>query len=202
MPITKLEEVHESRLTWPENKPRAAHRGKSPFRSEIAKAETEVRWEMPRWGVRDGDYIVSRNRTRTFAGDPGVALWWLDRKKQLKVVACDKYDTIAANLHAIYLTLDAMRALDRWGAYTLEQASEGAKVAMLPPPPSMEQTHWSKVLGMEQSVGIGFSSLDRLAIAERRYRSEMANIQERSDEAAMVRFNLAIEAARKELKGG
>jgi protein gp37 len=197
MPITKLEEVHESRLTWPENKPRAAHRGKSPFRSEIAKAEQEVRWEMPRWGVRDGDYIVSRNRTRAFAGDPGVALWWLDRKKQLKVVACDKYDTIAANLHAIYLTLDAMRALDRWGAYTIEQASEGAKVAMLPPPPSHEARHWTKIFQMAAYDTL--APLDRLAIAERRYRQEMANAG--ADEKAMVRFNLAIEAARKELKG-
>ncbi len=38
----------------------------------------------------------------------------------------------------IYLTLDAMRALERWGAYTMEQAVEGAKLA-LPPPEGMER---------------------------------------------------------------
>jgi hypothetical protein len=195
MPITRLEEVHESRLTWPENKPRAGGRVGSPFRTEVDKAEREIKYELERWGARD--YIISRNRTRIFAGDPAAAVWWLDRKRQLKVIGCDKYVKPADNLHAIYLTLDAMRALDRWGAYTIEQASEGAKVAMLPPPAGSEQLSWRIVLG---DVPINLTPDDRLAILEKRYRNK-ASEAGHDNEPVLRRLIAAIEAARQELKG-
>lgn len=138
--ITDLGQVTESRLCWPENKPRAARRVNSPFRRpEVASAVKRIEDEMTRWGIRA--YIVSRNNQRIYAGDPATAVWWQDKKKAVRVLACDKYDTLGSNLHALYLTLDAMRALERWGAYTAEQAAEGARLA-LPPPATPKTSPW------------------------------------------------------------
>jgi hypothetical protein len=194
--ITQLDEVREGRLCWPEHKPRAAHRIDGPFKTGLDKALQEIKWEIERW--RPLDYVISRNNQRIFAGDPAAALWWSSRKPpasgpNLRVLACDKYTSMAANAHAIYLTLDAMRALERWGAYTMEQAIEGAKLA-LPPPPGADAVDWRMVLG---AVAAGVACEDALAIVNARYRRKAADAQ--GDEAELRRLNLAIEAARKEL---
>jgi hypothetical protein len=206
MPITSLDQVTEFPLCWPEGKPRAARRQEGNphgWNATLAAAHQKIEDEMRRMGARG--YVISMSPRHKFGSrDPGCAVWWNQKKLnqagqyELRVIACDAFDKAEVNLYAIGLTLDRMRAIERYGAYTSEQAFEGAR-QMLPPPPGSEQTHWTKVLGMENGVGIGLSALDRLAIAERRYRQEMANAG--ADEKAMVRFNLAIAAARKELKG-
>jgi hypothetical protein len=189
--ITNLERVLENRLTWPESKSRAAHRTKSPFRSrEVATEQREIEYELERWRIRQ--FIISRNHQRIYAGDPGAAVWWLDRKRQLRVLACDKWTTLGENLHAIRLTLEAMRALERWGAYTAEQAAEGARPA-LPPPGYEAARRWREVLAMPHADGL--SAEDQLVLAERRYRE-----RSRGKGEADLELNAAIEAARKELR--
>jgi hypothetical protein len=180
--ITALEQVTESRLCWPDGKPRSALRVNSPFKTEVAKATLEIEYEMERWRI--GAYIISRNNQRVFAGDPAAALWWLDNEKQLRVLAADKYTTLAANLHAIYLTLDAMRALERWGAYSAEQAAEGAKLLALPSPDA--PPHWSLVIQVDRAWP--------LPAIEGMYRSAMKG----ADPERMRALNAAIEAARAE----
>ena len=189
-------DVREGRLTWPEQKPRASHRVRGAFHSQLDKALQHLRGEIERW--RPLDYIISRNNQRVYAGDPAVALWWVDRKtRELRVLACDKYDTMASNAHAIYLTLYAIRALERWGAYTMEQAAQGAKLALPPPEGMSTETPWRSVLG---EVPPGIVKDDALAIIQSRYRKRMAECNGDGPEA--VRLNLAIEKARTELSGG
>lgn len=184
MLITELGQVRESQLTWPDNKPRASQRVKSSFATEITKATREIEWEMERWRIKT--FIISRNNLRVFAGDPGAALWWADEKKQMRVLACDKYTQLASNLHAIYLTLDAMRALERWGAYSAEQASEGAKLLALPPP-NRGPDWWIVIPRVVREWP--------LPAIEGMYRDALKTAD---NEARRVSLNLAIEEARKE----
>jgi hypothetical protein len=180
--ITELAQVTESRLCWPDNKPRAAQRRTSAFKDREAGRETRlIEEEMFRWRV--SGYIVSRNHQRIFAGDPGAALWW--QQGGLRVLACDCYTRLADNLHAIYLTLDAMRALERWGAYTAEQAAEGARLAL--PPPEIERP-WFEVLGVADTT--------LLPVAEAVYRA-LAKLEGEGGKR-LTELNLAIEQARKE----
>lgn len=213
MTITNLDEVRESGLTWPEDKPRSASRQDSPFmsrvpfydngsstprykrqRPQVDAEEQSVRQELARWSVRE--FIVSRNRTRTLSGsgDVGVAVWWVAKDKSLRVLACDRWATLGENMHAIVLTLDAMRGLERWGAYTAEQAAEGAKLA-LPPPAGSETIDWRLVLAVTGMDAL--PKADLLDIANARYRRAAANAS--GDDAELRRLNLAIEAARKDL---
>ena len=70
--ILSLDEVFESRLCWPDSKPRAAQRNASAFKStEVAKEQRRIEGELSRWGIRH--YIISRNNQRLFAGDPAAA---------------------------------------------------------------------------------------------------------------------------------
>lgn len=193
--ITDLSQVSETRLTWPDSKPRAARRERGPFRPhEVMSEQRELEFELERWGIRQ--FIVSRNNQRIFAGDPGVAVWWLDRKKHIRVLACDRWETLAANMHALCLTFNAMRALERWGAYTAEQAAEGARLA-LPAPDGEGAPNWRGAFQMASSAHQSLPRAEQLAIANAKYRELSRAVA--GHEADMRRLNLAIEAARKEL---
>lgn len=188
--ITDLGQVTESRVCWPETKPRTGSRSESPFRRpSVDREQVEIETELGRWGLRK--FIISKNNQRIYAGDPACAVWWLDRRGELRVLACDKYQTLGANMHAIRLTLEAMRALERWGAYTAEQAAEGARLLALPAP---EGADWRRLLGFVS----GLPSDKQLVLVEHSYR-EMSRAAA-GDDARQRTLNLAIEAARKELR--
>lgn len=189
--ITTLDQVSEQRLCWPETKPRAAQRIDGAFKGhEVASVENRIGWEMARWGIRA--YIISRNNQRLFAGDPGAALWWTDRQGELRVLACDKYKKLANNLRAIQITLEAMRGLERWGAYTAEQAAEGARLA-LPAPDSDSVPDWRKLFGHID----GIPNDKQLVLVEHDYRAKSREANGNAERQKIL--NLAIEAARKEL---
>lgn len=192
--ITALEQVAEGRLCWPDSKPRSAQRIASAFKGrEVVRETKEIEWEMDRWRVRH--WIMSRNNQRIFSGDPAAALWWNDRRSgDIRVLACDKYTKLADNIHAILLTLNAMRALERWGAYTAEQAAEGARLAL--PPPAEDRIDWQTILGAKRDWPI--------EAVEAMWKNKVAHSHpdRGGDPAKMAELNAAMDAARKELARG
>ena len=196
MPITELDQVTEARLTWPEHKPRTSSRARSPFRNTSIDGEIrQIGWEMGRWGALD--FILSRTSLRMHAADPGVALWWVTKKARhdLRVLACDKYPTQGENAHAIRLTLVAMRALERWGAYSADEAAEGTRLRLAPPEGMSGDVPWRTVLG---ALPPGIDAQTALDVLKSRYYRQAAAAN--SDEGALRRLNLAWEAAQRELK--
>lgn len=194
--ISSLDQVSEYPLCWPDNKPRVAQRIDSKFKASLAKAHRLVEDEMGRWHVRG--FVLSMapafKRTTT---DPAVALWFNMRTKagnELRVLACDTYRLQEHNAYAIGLTLGALRMVQRYGTYSLEQAAEGAKLA-LPAPPGSVRPHWRQILG---DLPAGVAGTDALAIVERRYRSKAA--EHSTDEKMLLDLNLAIEQAREEIR--
>lgn len=200
MTIQTLDDVTEFPLCWPDNKPRAAERIDTPFKATMARAQQEIAEEMPRWSARH--WVISMApQYRQGLIDPGVALWWShpvltpDGRRysyDLRVLACDTYRLREANLHAIYLTLDRLRSLGRYGTYDLTQASAGARLA-LPPPAGEERVDWRRVF----EVIPGIPNAKQLVLVEHEYRtkSRAAN----GDEQRMRELNAAIAAARLEL---
>ena len=192
--ITDIRDVRERELTWPESRPRTSSRRNSSFyNTEVDKCERQVIAEIER--LRPLDFVISRNRQRHLAGDPGVAVWWVDRKsKELRVLASDRYHTMAENLRALALTLEAMRALDRWGVYTLEQAVEGARAA-LPPPDSHKKRAWWEIL----EVGSNWP-LEAIELKYQRLAKE-AHPDAGGSGDRMAELNSAIAEARKAVQG-
>jgi hypothetical protein len=123
----------------------------------IADGTQRVLGELQRFGVRDGDAIISTNLQLRLDGlprsdqraptDPGVAVYWQRRNdKTTKCMATDRYDRVADNLAAIAATLEAMRAIERHGgAQILDRAFMGFEA--LPAPGQTTARGWREVFG-------------------------------------------------------
>jgi hypothetical protein len=109
--------------------------------------------ELRRLGVIEGDWLVSSNlRTRldglpysnqTDPADPGVAVYFrLGAARKARVLACDKWDRVADNLAAIAGHIEAIRAQERYGVGTLEQAFAGYAAL-----PANTAQNWRAVFG-------------------------------------------------------
>lgn len=195
--ITSLDQVSEFPLCWPDNKPRAAHRIDSRFKATLATAHRLIEDEMRRWSAK-GFVLSMAPAYRRSITDPAVALWWNMRGKDglgpmLRVLGCDRYRLQEHNAYAIGLTLEALRAVERYGTYTLEQAAEGARLA-LPAPPGSTPLAWRDLLG---DVPRELEKVDAVALVNARYRR--IAMERHGDQEYMVTLNAAIEQAREEL---
>jgi hypothetical protein len=182
------------------------HSGWTPGRNlTIAEGVERVRQQLSMMRVRDHDLVISTNLTLRLDGwprsdqkepaDPGVAVYWRDGA-DMRCMAIDRYARVADNLAAIAATLDAMRAIERHGgAEILDRAFTG--FAALPAPTSARS--WRDVLDVPEGSG---NRADQLARARMHYRaSAAANHPDKGgDPAVMAEFNVAWEAAQRELQ--
>lgn len=83
--------------------------------------------------------------------DRGVAVYFKIGGKD-RVLACDTFTTVADNIGGIAGHVEAMRAMDRYGVGTLDQAFAGYDA--LPPPGASNRPPWRKVLGIAEGVVI------------------------------------------------
>lgn len=142
-------------LCWPDGRNRTpgANRRHAKFKTAFAVARGNVIDEIRRLGGTG--LIISSNIPRRNDGlpyadakpkdnDPGLAVYFTRKGKQL-CFACDQYLTVDDNLHAISLTIEALRGIARWGTGDMmERAFTG--FAALPERASGEDP-W-KVLGI------------------------------------------------------
>lgn len=133
------------------------------YRATEARTRKELMHSLELHGARD--VVLSTNVRLRQDGmpyaasstrqpdDPGVAVYWTDRKRRSWVLACDQWARVGDNLRALYLSVEALRALDRAGAsQVLERAYTG--FAALPsglvgPPPARP---WEEVLGLQDQL--------------------------------------------------
>lgn len=192
------EQIPRYPLTWPTGWKRTpAHlRRRSNFKTSADKAMCNVMRELDLLGARR--VIVSsnlklRNDGLPYASQPrcsdeGIAIYFVRKGKDM-VFACDQYDRREDNIHAIGLSIGALRGLERWGASDMmERAFTG--FTALPPP-----FDWRTVLGFLPGE---HPSLD---VVEQHYRDLIKGIHpdQGGDNDAFVDLNVARDLARKEL---
>jgi hypothetical protein len=136
--------------------------------------------ELTRYGEPRAD--------RTAPADPGVAVYF-ELKGKDRVLACDKWISVAGNMAAIANHIDAIRRVDRYGVGTLDQAFAGYDA--LPPPGADNRAPWRGMLGFKPGAVVTRADVDLM------YRA--AAKQAAADEGALLQLNLAREAAYKEL---
>jgi hypothetical protein len=201
MVIGSLDEVTEQPLTWPDGRERAAHRRDGNFRVTMAQALKHLDEEL-RIG-RITRYVLSMAARHRFASpDPGAALWWYQppktnsgklwtpSAKDLRVLACDQFKLIEHNVRAIGLTLEALRAVERYGAYSFEEATQGARLAL--PDYSNGGVPWWEVLEVQRSWPI--DAIEALA----KTKLKSAHPDAGGDTEHFAALNNALAAARKE----
>lgn len=197
-------------LTWPATWPRTApgrrqfarfntKRVDKPYQTKraltVAEAVSRLLAELQRFGVREGDIVVTNVPTRLDGlpysnaaepSDPGVAVYFRLRGAD-RVLACDRYTKVAGNLAAVAAHIEALRAIARYGVGTVEQAFAG--YTALPPPPEVD---WPVVLGVPRSA-----SPDQI---QERFRALAftAHPDRGGSTDAMARLNAARDAALRE----
>ena len=199
-------------LAWPHHRPRtpAAKRKPGAFRStpedgsyrrfapiHLPDARQRLADEMDR--IRASHVLLSTNLELRLDGkpraglpepaDPGVALYFQLAGKPI-VLACDRYDTVAANMAAIAAHLDATRTIERHGVGTLEQLFAG--FAALPP---AGKQPWRAVLGFRADAAVTPDDIK----AKRRDLARLHHADAGGAGNRMAEINAAADDALKEL---
>lgn len=157
-------------LCWPPHRKRAPYRQYGRFKTAFAKARDHIVAEVQRLGGRQT--IISTNIELKRDGlpyanfktpdDPGVAVYFTYKAKQM-CFACDRYRNIEDNMHAISLTISALRGIARWGTGDMMESAFSGFTAL----PSPEQMfRWHDVLGVTPSA-----SREEVEASYRRLRS-------------------------------
>lgn len=160
-------------LHWPEGWKRSKMGGvRSAFaRSRtLAAARIFLLEELRRLGARLSSVVISSNVLLRADGlprsgqaqpvDRGAAVYF-ELKDRKQVLACDRWDRVEDNLYAIGKHIEAIRAQERYGVGTVEQALAG--YLALPPAASA----W-EILGLQrgasaEEVNRAFRELARTA---------------------------------------
>lgn len=122
-------------LSWPNGWKRTARHERARFGAHtIYKAIQELYHQVALLGVPRGRVVLSTNLKLRLDGipysgqrapeDPGAAVYF-ELRKAPRVLACDRWDRVEHNLWALAKHVDAMRAMERWGVGSLEQAFAG-----------------------------------------------------------------------------
>lgn len=190
----KIESIPAFPLQWPAGWKRTTYREKSRFNSNFGKARDEMVNQLKLMGAQN--VVLSTNAPLRNDGlpyaspvnikDPGVAVYFYYKKKQM-VFACDKWNKIEDNLHAVNKTIEAVRGIERWGASEMmERAFTG--FAQLEAP----AYEWWRILGVEQN-----SSMEEIKSAYRKKCKDVHPDAGGSHEL-MAALNTAYEQAQKE----
>jgi len=146
-------------LTWPDGRPRTApcNRKHARFKPNFASSRDACLHEIRllkgsgvilstnlRLGKRDG--LPLSDESFKNIPDPGVAVYF-ERKSKQMCFACDCYLTVVDNLHAINLTIQALRGITRWGTGDMMEAAFRG-FAALPGIGETTGTKWWEVLGI------------------------------------------------------
>jgi hypothetical protein len=121
--------------------------------------------------------------------DPGVAVYF-SLHGAPRVLACDRWTSAADNMAAIAAHIDAIRAQDRYGVGTLDQAFAG--YAALPPVGGSQGGDWRVELDLGAVAGL---TLDEAEAAYRRL-LKARHPDHGGSHDAVIRLNLARDAAR------
>lgn len=83
---------------------------------------------------------------RRTPSDPGAAVYFTMSGGKPRVLACDRWDRVADNIAALAAHIEAIRAVDRYGVGTLEQAFAGYRAL------AASASEWWQVLELTPSA--------------------------------------------------
>lgn len=140
-------------LAWPTGWPRTSPRQKGPYRTELTTALNNLRKELAGLcgTAAAGTLVLSSNVTlgSNQPADPGVVAYLVWDKQQI-AIPCDRWQTVAHNVQAIALTIEAMRAMERHGAKHMIKAMFQGFAAIRGP----GAKPWREVLGITPDIRV------------------------------------------------
>jgi hypothetical protein len=150
------ESVKRYPLEWPIGWKRTRQRRIGRFKKDgqwisTSAATTRLERELERLGAKQPTLSTNvslrldgRPRSDERPADPGAAIYFSFRGKAT-VLACDTYTEVSDNIAALAAHLDALRAIERYGVGTIEQALAGYRAL-----PADTAADWRAVFGFPQ----------------------------------------------------
>jgi hypothetical protein len=146
-------------LCWPDGRTRRPRyqRERSRFDASFARARDDVVRQVHLLSGRypDPQLIISTNIALRRDGlplagqrqpdDPGVAIYFNYRKRQV-CFACDRWEKVEDNMHAICKTIDALRGINRWGTGDMVEAAFHGFEAL---PAPGNSSNWRDIFGQD-----------------------------------------------------
>lgn len=138
-------------LCWPQGRPRTEphRRTWSNFKTGFGRARDECLREIDLLGGKEP--IISTNLALRLDGlprgdqaqprDSGVAVYFVYKKRPM-CFACDRWAKVDDNMHAIALTIGALRGIARWGTGDMMEAAFTGFAAL----PASVSRPWREVL--------------------------------------------------------
>ncbi len=162
-------------LTWPLGWARTERRRHATFRVTFSEARSRLLRELER--LRARDLVISTNletkldgmpyANRSEPADPGVAVYFR-LEGEPRVLACDRWLAVRDNLRAIGLHVEAMRAMERWGVGSVEQAFRGYAALPGRGETTAGARPWREVLGLDGTAVTLEGARARFAVLARR----------------------------------
>lgn len=193
-------------LQWPSGWPRtpAAERRRARFGTNFGAAVRGLEAELRLMGATN--VVVSTGlktgqdgwpRSGPEPDDPGVAVYWtifsIGSGAKQSAIACDAWDRVRDNLHAVELSVAAIRGLSRWGATEIVRRAFSGFAAL--PPGSSGEEWWRVVLDVGRGATLARCESNYVALAKLLHPDVPGGSKER-----MQGLNAAIAAAREALK--
>jgi hypothetical protein len=191
-------------LQWPPGWGRTPppDRESSRFVTGMARALRECLHELERLGAANV-VITSDLPTRSNglpygdAPDTGIAIWFVLRGEE-RVLACDRWKRPAENLHAIGLTVQALRGIERWGAGDMvNRAFQGFQA--LPAPAGTRRTWWAVLCLQRDVLELPMATLARARRAHRILIKHAHPDKEGGSDIVAAEINAAMDEAVAEL---
>jgi len=174
-------------LSWPQHIKRTRYPKHSRFsrtrrsydgKSKFAAARDGIYDELAKLGAKN--VIISSNIPLRQDGQPrasykkptdvGVAVYFT-LHNEIKVIACDNWYRLVDNIHAIWLSIQAIRGLDRWACSDILKSAFAGFRAL---PESATPSSWRAILGVDPGEGFDvvkarYRHLVKIAVGEKLY---------------------------------
>lgn len=157
--------VEKYPLQWPMGYPRSKRVSSSRFGSQsFAKCRDEIfkQLRIMLTYKEESTIVLSTNIELRLDGlpyanmrqpeDKGIAVYFMFKGEQM-VVCCDEWNKIEHNLWAVAKTIEAMRAVERWGVSDFMKRSFSGFTALPPPLTTKPKREWWVVLNYSQRPG-------------------------------------------------
>lgn len=183
-----MEIQHKIPLTWPADEPRTPiKRPSSPFQVTRHRTERQLEDELKRFRATEIILSYDRGRGGGAPKDSAAALYFTLPGGRKISICCDLYKSQDDNVRAIYMVIESMRTIERYGGQHLSQKSFTG-FAALPPPKDVWQ-----ILGISKGVGEALSAKMKREFVQEAFRervkeghaagADMAALTEARDEA-------------------
>lgn len=142
-----MHEVQRYPLHWPPSRARTPQHDRKAKRwnANLRSAQQDLTNECHMAGIHDFALSLGIQPGTRAVDDVGAVLWFMQNVSgawHASFYACDAFRDPAENVKAIAMTIQRLRLIEDYGAYTAEQAMRGAAYDALPPPEAPPRNWW------------------------------------------------------------